>query len=86
MGRVYNRRGFAVRCDTHNSDISITGQMIKINIVIYLYTNKDIIWDEYTYMFIQYYSNISISIKKSTYNILFFTHNFGNHIALSFDG
>ena len=53
MGRVYKSPCCAVRCDTHNSDISITEQTTKILILIYLYTNKDIIQDEYTYTFIQ---------------------------------
>ena len=51
MGRVYKSPCCAVRCDTHNSDISITEQTIKI--LMYLYTNKDIMQDEYTYTFIQ---------------------------------
>ena len=39
---------------------------------------------------IHLYNNIAIyiyiSIKKSVYNILFFTHNYGNHIVQSFEG
>ena len=51
-----------VRCDKHNSDVYITEQMIKIN--IYLYTNEDIIWEKYAYMFIQYYSNMYINKEE----------------------
>ena len=44
MGRVYKSLCCMVKCDTHNSDISITEQIIYY---------EDVIQDEYTYMFIQ---------------------------------
>ena len=73
MGRVHKSPCCAVRCDTHNSDISITEQTIKINIFIYLYTNEDITWDEYTYMFIQYYSNIYINKEEYLQYIILYS-------------
>ena len=46
---------------------------------------KILLQENYTYKLIQYHSNIHILIKESVHNILFFTHNYGNHIAQSLE-
>ena len=79
-----------VSCDRESSQI---GRMIyTYNNMIYTYEYSH----TYTLMKILYRTIIHIClyniiiiyilIKESVHNILFFTHNYGNHIVQSFEG
>ena len=90
MGRVYKGPCCMVSCNRESSElvrmIYTYNNMIYTYEYSHTYTMMKILEGTIIHICLYNIIVIHILIKKSAHNILFFTHNYGNHIAQSFEG